>query len=61
MIFDGVVSTGANVCDCTLYASKDDFRALLEKSMSPASAYISGKLRIEGNLSVAMQLGNYIE
>lgn len=42
--------------DCTISVSKDDFLALAAGSLDPMMAFMSGKLKIAGDMSVAMGL-----
>ncbi len=60
---DGCISVdGTNVsqddieADCTIKVDKDDFAALATGQMDPMMAFMSGKLKIEGDMSVAMSL-----
>lgn len=55
---DGVSVTNADLpADCTLELSKDDFEALAMGRLDPAMAMMRGKLRIRGDMTVAMKLG----
>ncbi|MEZ5043219.1 MAG: acyl-CoA dehydrogenase family protein [Saprospiraceae bacterium] len=51
-----VVSTENNSADCTVKISKEDFLALVGGHLNPMSAVMSGKIKIEGDMSVAMKL-----
>lgn len=42
--------------DCTIKVSKDDFIALASGNLDPMMAFMSGKLKVEGDMSVAMGL-----
>lgn len=42
--------------DCTISVSKDDFIALAEGNLDPMMAFMSGKLKVAGDMSVAMGL-----
>ncbi len=60
---DGVVfldgSTVTNedkAADCTLQLSKADFEAMGRKELDPTMAYMSGRLKIQGDMGVAMKL-----
>ena len=44
--------------DCTINVSKDDFLALAQGELDPMMAFMSGKLKVEGDMSVAMGLQN---
>jgi len=42
--------------DCTISVSKDDFIALASGNLDPMMAFMSGKLKVAGDMSVAMGL-----
>jgi len=47
---------GDNDADCTISVSKDDFLALAAGDLDPMMAFMSGKLKVAGDMSVAMGL-----
>ena len=47
--------------DCVLRSDAGTFAALLDGSLDPVSAYMSGKLEIEGDLSIAMRLSQALK
>ncbi|TCO71236.1 SCP2 sterol-binding domain-containing protein [Rhodovulum euryhalinum] len=55
-----VDSEGAHAGDAeaevTLTASLDTFRGMMEGDLNPTAAFMTGKLRIEGDMGKAMQL-----
>lgn len=51
------VRAGDEAADVTLTASRETFEGLLDGSLNPTMAYMTGKLGIDGSLPVAMQLG----
>ncbi len=57
-------ATGARACDdaadVTLSADADTFRAIVEGDLDPAAAFMTGKLEVEGDMGVAMQLGRVL-
>ena len=60
---DGVIhAAGTEVsgedgdADCTISVSKDDFIALAGGNLDPMMAFMSGKLKVAGDMSVAMGL-----
>ena len=43
--------------DCTVIASEETFRALFAGDLSPTKAFMTGKMRVEGGMGVAMRIG----
>lgn len=52
-----VVSQSDADAECTVKVEKDDLAAMLDGTLSPMSAFMSGKLGVEGDMSVAMKVG----
>ena len=50
------VSINGDDADCTLTVSKEDFQRLLSGDLNPMSAVMSGKVKIDGDMGVAMKL-----
>jgi putative sterol carrier protein len=46
--------------DCTIRADLDTFRALFEGDLSPTTAFMTGRLRIEGDMGVAMRVAGVL-
>ena len=42
--------------DCTIIVSKDDLEAMTKGELDPTGAFMTGKLKINGDMSVAMAL-----
>jgi putative sterol carrier protein len=42
--------------DCTVIVSKDDLVAMTQGELDPTTAFMTGKLKINGDMSVAMSL-----
>jgi putative sterol carrier protein len=42
--------------DCTIVVSKDDFEAMGEGKLDPTMAFMQGKIKVNGDMSVAMKL-----
>lgn len=43
--------------DVTMTADTETFRAILDGSMNPTAAFMSGQLTIDGDMGAAMRLG----
>lgn len=52
----GSVSNEDKPADCTFVMSMDDFDRMDRGELEPTSAFMSGRLKILGDMSVAMQL-----
>lgn len=52
------VRAGDDEADVTLTASADTFKAILDGDINPTSAFMSGKLSVDGSMGLAMQLGS---
>jgi putative sterol carrier protein len=42
--------------DCTIGVTLEDLEAMLAGDLAPTTAFMSGKLRVEGDMGVAMKL-----
>jgi len=51
-----VVSNDDGDADCTLKISLEDFTAMTQGELDGTSAFMSGKLKIEGDMGIAMKL-----
>ncbi|MEM7422832.1 MAG: SCP2 sterol-binding domain-containing protein [Pseudomonadota bacterium] len=58
-IVDGEVTTEDGDADCTITADPDVFKDMFEGELDPTSAYMTGKIKIDGDMSVAMKLGQF--
>jgi putative sterol carrier protein len=50
------ISTTDGPADCTIKLSLSDFEDLLAGELSPTTAFMTGKIQVEGDMSVAMSL-----
>jgi putative sterol carrier protein len=55
------VSDGISAnADCTITATEETFTLLLDRKLGVMSAYLSGKLKLNGDLGAAMQLSKLL-
>ena len=58
VMLDGAGARAADeAADVTLTASADTFQAMMEGDLNPTAAFMSGKLSVDGDMGMAMQLG----
>jgi putative sterol carrier protein len=50
------VTEGGGDADATIRASEETFRAIAAREQNPTTAYMTGKLKIEGDMGAAMKL-----
>lgn len=61
IVVDGQnVSTDDAGADCTISMSREDFESLIAGELNPTMAFMSGKLKVTGDMSIAMQLSQVI-
>ncbi len=55
---DGVVSVseGGSQADCTIQSSADTFARIVSGEQNPTTAYMTGKLKVKGDIGAAMKL-----
>lgn len=46
--------------DCTVKVSMEDFKEIADGKQNAQMAFMMGKLKVEGDMSVAMQLGKVL-
>jgi len=54
------VRAGDDEADVTLTAEADVFRAILDGEMNPTSAFMTGKLSVDGSMGMAMKLASVL-
>lgn len=57
MVDENGVRAGDEPADVTLTAEAEVFRAMIEGDLNPTSAFMTGKLTVDGSMGLAMQLG----
>lgn len=55
-----VVDNDDSDADCTIKVTMEDFVKIAEGDMNPQMAFMMGKLKVEGDMSLAMQLGSIL-
>ena len=61
IVIDGAtISTTDQETDCTIKLSLSDLEDLVAGDLSPTTAFMTGKIKIEGDMSVAMALSQLI-
>jgi putative sterol carrier protein len=60
LIDGGAVSTADGPADCTITLSLDDLESMIAGELNPTTAFMTGKLKVDGDMSVAMQLSQLI-
>ena len=57
VLIDGEsVTVGDGDADCTVTVSADDFAESVSGSLSPTTAFMTGKMKIDGDMGAAMAL-----
>jgi putative sterol carrier protein len=57
-VVDGrvTVTEGGGDADATIHASEETFRAIASGEQNPTTAYMTGKLKVEGDMGAALEL-----
>ena len=58
-VVEGSVSVQEGIegaADCTISASQEIFEKIIEGEQNPTSAYMTGKLKLKGDMGAAMKL-----
>ena len=58
MVDDTGVRAGDDAADVSMSASAETFQGIIEGDVNPTMAFMSGKLKIEGDMGMAMKLGS---
>ena len=61
IVIDGAtISTADAPADCTIKLSLEDLDSLVAGDLNPTMAFMTGKIKIEGDMSVAMALSQVL-
>jgi putative sterol carrier protein len=55
-----VVDNEDGAADCTVKISKSDFLDMAAGKLNPTAGFMSGKIKIDGDMGLAMQLGKIL-
>ena len=58
VINNGKVYESEEETDCTLISDAETFQGMFEGNIEPTSAFMSGKLKIEGSMGTAMKFNS---
>ncbi|MBT2131825.1 SCP2 sterol-binding domain-containing protein [Aliiroseovarius lamellibrachiae] len=56
-LVDGAVSRENVDTKCTVAMSKDNLEKLMRGKLNPMTAFMTGKIKVDGDVSIAMKLG----
>ena len=57
MIDENGARAGDEDADCTLSADADTFQGMLSGDVNPTSAFMTGGLKVDGDMGTAMKMG----
>lgn len=57
MVDEDGVRKGDGDADCTMTADAETFKAILGGDLNPTSAFMGGRLKVDGDMGTAMKLG----
>ncbi len=57
MVDSDGIRAGDEAAECTMTADADTFRGILDGDVNPTSAFMTGKLSVDGDMGQAMKLG----
>lgn len=61
IVIDGQsISMADAPADCTIKLSLEDLEALISGELNPTAAFMTGKIKVEGDMSVAMALSQVL-
>lgn len=61
IVIDGsTISTTDQETDCTISLSLSDLEDMMSGELSPTAAFMTGKIKVAGDMSVAMSLSQFI-
>lgn len=58
---DGALSRDDTDTDCTIKMSRSNLEKLMTGDLNPMTAFMMGKIKVSGDMSVAMRLGQLLK
>ena len=55
-----VTTDADSEADCTITASEEAFREMMDGDLDPTSAYMTGKIKIDGDMGAAMSVARIL-
>ncbi len=55
-----VTANKTDPASCTISMSADDFKDLIQGRLQPTSAFMQGRMRVDGDMMLAMKLGQIV-
>jgi putative sterol carrier protein len=59
-VVPNVVNNDDTDADCTIRMSVEDFESLLAGDLDPTTAFMMGKLKVDGDMGIAMKLSSVL-
>ncbi len=59
-IEDNAVTVDDSEADCTISADEETFRGMMDGEVNPTAAFMSGRLKVDGDMSKAMALSSIL-
>ena len=60
MIDESGARAGDEAADVTMTADADTFRSILDGDLNPTTAFMTGRLKVDGDMGQAMKLGSVL-
>lgn len=57
---NGAALDDGSDADCTISADLDTFKAMFDGELSPTSAFMTGKIKVDGDMGVAMKAASLL-
>lgn len=58
---ENIVTTEDKDADCTISMKLQDFESLLQGELNPMMAFMTGKIKVKGDMGIAMKLQSLVK